>query len=240
MRIFLNAGHGGLDPGAVAVDGSTEKAHALDIALRLGKVLTAWGDKINYSRTTDEGEELGEITTEANNSDADLFVSLHLNAAADTSAHGEEVWVYYDASPVATEVATKINQELALLGLVNRGVKRSGYYVLKYTDMPAILVEFGFMSNPEEEHKFDDPAFRQRCAEATARGIFAGTGRVPPKGSEIVADTDSIGGVGAFKIHTNSVPGDQLVGFAITPDGKFWEFAIKQGIQVKVVRVPRK
>lgn len=98
---------------------------------------------------TSNSSSLTERVREANAWGADLFLSLHTNAAANTSASGSEALIYSRRSTVAYNLATDILEQLNLVtGLRNRGViERPGLYVLKRTRMPAVLVEMGFISN---------------------------------------------------------------------------------------------
>lgn len=144
MKICIDTGHGGNDPGAV--NGIyKEKDFALDIALMIGKILEEYTEVI-YTRTTDKFIKLSDRAKTANQADADLFISIHCNAAASIIATGTEVLVYDDKiKSLAQNICDKLSQKLSLS---NRGVKyRKDLAVLNSTKMPALLIETAFISN---------------------------------------------------------------------------------------------
>lgn len=170
-KICIDPGHGGMDPGAVGPTGLKEKDIVFDIATRLGKILTANGINIKYTRKTDIFVGLSERAAIANKWGADYFVSVHCNAATSRSAGGTETY-HYAGSAKGKALANCIQTELVnTLKLTNRGIKTANFAVLRETSMPAVLAEVAFISNPAEEKKLADPAFRQKAAEAIARGI---------------------------------------------------------------------
>jgi N-acetylmuramoyl-L-alanine amidase len=197
--IAIDPGHGGDDSGAVGTlppgtptglpertdpDGQTriyEKDVNLDVGHRLNDYLRARGYDTLMTRTQDlAGGDVPSTTTTAdlaarvdtaNIARADLFVSLHQNALAATTS-GTETFVYYSAGQGAVVLAGLIHRQmLAALGLPDRGVKTAGFYVLRNTYMPAVLVEGAFLSNPNEAILLADPAVRQRIAEAVGAGV---------------------------------------------------------------------
>lgn len=173
--IVVDAGHGGHDPGAVGiVHNLTEKLVNLDTALKLTKLLEGAGAKVILSRKTDVFIPLGQRVTMANNARADIFVSIHANAHNNRSIGGTET--YYNSSyrPAdSRRLAALVQQELVKeLKLRDIGVKEGGFYVIRHTTIPSILLELGFLSNAHEESLLNQPAFRQRSAEATYRGIL--------------------------------------------------------------------
>ena len=199
--VAVDAGHGGGDTGAVGylpagtptgmtprvdAQGRTvlyEKDINLDIALRLNAWLLANGGRTLMTRTQDlaggdrpsttTGADLKARTDLANAARVDLFVSIHNNALSTTTS-GTETFHYYYSSAAARTLATAVQRELvAALGLPDRGVKTAGFYVLRNSEMPAILVEGGFLTNPTEALLLADPNVRQRIAEAVGRGIAA-------------------------------------------------------------------
>jgi N-acetylmuramoyl-L-alanine amidase len=197
--VAIDPGHGGSDSGAVGTlppgthtglparidaDGQTrifEKDVTLDIAQRLNGYLRARGFPTVMTRTTDMaggdvpfttvGADLRARVDIANNAGARLFVSIHENALS-ASATGSETYHFYYSNPGARALAMLVHEQvLAALGLPDRGVKTAGFYVLKHTRMPAILVEGAFMTNPGEALLLADPAVRQRLAEAIGVGV---------------------------------------------------------------------
>lgn len=168
--VFIDAGHGGADPGAV-YQGRQEKDDNLDIALEVGRLLSEAGIDVVYSRTDDRYDSPFEKAMLGNNSNADLFVSIHRNAMPTPgSASGVETLVYSDRG-LAGEVARNINANLEQVGFVNRGViERPNLVVLKRTRMPAVLVEVGFIDS-ETDNELLDSRFDE-VASAIANGIL--------------------------------------------------------------------
>ncbi len=218
-RVVLDPGHGGRDPGAIGPSGTYEKDRTLEIALLVRDILAVRRPDLEVvmTRTTDEYVSLGERTRLANAQRADLFVSIHCNAANRNSARGIETFflstartdearavemlensvadIYGEDEPVPTDplsflladMAQSIYQERSsslavtiqesLAGawgeLPDRGVKQAGFYVLRGALMPAVLVEVGFISNPEEETLLRSLDFRLGTAEAIVDAILA-------------------------------------------------------------------
>lgn len=169
-RIALDAGHGGSDPGAV-YKGRQEKDDTLDLTLAVGDILKKNGIDVYYTRTTDEYETPFKKATEANNSGADLFVSIHRNSSENPNQYsGVETLVYSDTG-LKAEVARNINNQLEDAGFKNLGVdERKNLVVLKRTKMPAVLVEVGFINNDKDNYLFDEEF--DSIAQAIADGIL--------------------------------------------------------------------
>lgn len=113
-------------------------------------------------------------TKRANQIDADLYISIHANAAGNGwgTANGIETYVHTNADMETVRIAEKIHSRLiAATGRKDRGVKRSDFYVLRKTKMPAVLLECGFMTNMEEAKLLKSDHYRRKCAEAICRGI---------------------------------------------------------------------
>lgn len=166
--IMLDAGHGGSDPGAV-YNGRQEKDDALRLTLAVGEILSNAGYHVLYTRTSDIYESPTQKANEANSANADLFVSIHRNSnPTPNSASGIEVLVY-DASGLKLEVAQAISEELVDVGYNDLGIKeRPNLTVLKRTQMPALLVEVGFINSDADNQLFDDEF------DAIAQGIADG------------------------------------------------------------------
>ena len=175
-KVCLDAGHGGADPGAVGPHNIKEKDVVLDITRKTGAILESRGVDVIYTRAEDKKVELAERTKIANNAKADLFVSIHANAAAAMSANGQETFCYKTGTRAATLAQNIQNEIVATSGLKNRGVKTANYYVLVNSTMPAALVETAFISNPDEEKLLKDSAWQQKMAVAIAKGILATLG----------------------------------------------------------------
>lgn len=171
QTIVIDAGHGAKDPGAVA-NGLKEKDVVLDVALRVQKKLTDAGAKVIMTRSSDVFLELEDRAAIANNSGGSAFVSIHANAAAST-AYGTET--YYDSQyqkEKSLELATNIQSNMIkTLGTRDRGVKEAGFYVIKYTRIPSVLVELGFITNADEAKRMATTSFRDQAASAIVEGL---------------------------------------------------------------------
>ncbi|WP_456422735.1 N-acetylmuramoyl-L-alanine amidase [Thermococcus sp.] len=168
--ICVDAGHGGTDPGAVA-NGVEEKNVNLEIALKVAKLLEEDGARVVLTRDGDYYVSLSDRVRIANSAGCDIFISIHANAASDTSASGFEVYHYY-GSTKGNLLATYVDEEIAKeIPLKNRGVKEAGFYVIKYTTMPAILIETGFVTNTNDVSIITDEGYQWRYAYAILHGV---------------------------------------------------------------------
>lgn len=170
-KIFIDAGHGGKDPGAVNGD-IYEKDIALQIALKLNNALKNNGFQTAMSRSTDVFIPLTERAQKANNFNADIFISLHLNSSTNSNAEGIEFLVYENKG-VNNKLASNIQNELIKIkGIVNRGIKeRKDLAVLNSTRMPAILIEVGFISNNRELTLLRNDIYQNQIVQAINNGI---------------------------------------------------------------------
>lgn len=175
MLICIDAGHGGIDPGAV--NGKyLEKTAVLSIAKKIGILLEGAGAKIIYTRNADKYMELGERCQVANKAKADYFISVHLNAAVAKSANGIETFAY-TTTGTAYKLASTVQKKLiAATGAANRGAKSANYQVLRETKMPAILIETGFISNDAECMALFKDGYQNIIAEAVANAVAEFTG----------------------------------------------------------------
>ena len=183
-KIAIDPGHGGRDPGAV-YEGRQEKDDVLELALAVGQILEDSGADVVYTRVDDVYNTPFEKATMGNNSGADLFVSFHRNATPTPgSANGAEVLVYSDEG-LPAQVARNVLAELSEAGLANRGViERKNLVVLRRTQMPAVLLEVGFIDNPEDNQTFDSEF--EQIAQGIADGILESVGitSAPSQGME--------------------------------------------------------
>ena len=171
-RIVIDAGHGGKDPGAVN-NSKHEAIAALAIAKKVGTLLKEKGYTVKYTRSTDKYLSLSERCKISNQFDADAFISIHLNAAANKEASGIETWRYANVGDTTRTLAKEVQTELiAATGARDRGVKTSTtFYVLKHTKAPAVLVEAGFISNNEEAKLLFATKYQSKIANAIVKGI---------------------------------------------------------------------
>lgn len=171
MKICIDPGHGGNDPGAIS-GGVQEKDINLAIALKLASKLIGAGHKAVLTRCNDEFVELYNRAEYANSINADIFVSIHNNAASNTEVQGTET-LFFPGSGKGELLARLVQDELVKkLQRPDRGIKpREKLIVLKCTHMPAILIECGFLTNPVERKLLQDDGFQSLAAEAIAKGI---------------------------------------------------------------------
>lgn len=166
-----DAGHGGKNPGAIGPNGLYEANVNLDIALKLGRILTNWGYEVKYSRTTDITVTLSERANMANEWGADYFVSIHCNSNENPEARGTSTY-FYKVGTIAESFAQTVNNSLVRqIELKDLGIFSANFAVLRLTRMPAILVETAFISNPYEASLLATNTFRQNCAIGIANGI---------------------------------------------------------------------
>ena len=172
MRIFIDAGHGGTNPGTIGVNGLKESTVNLDVALKLGRILQNNGYTVNYSRTTDVNLSLARRANLANEWGADYFISIHCNSNPDPDIGGTSTF-YYRNGTVAESFAIVVNTNLVrLIELRNIGTYPANFAVLRRTSMPAILVELAFLSNPREAALLATNSFRENCALGIANGVI--------------------------------------------------------------------
>lgn len=170
ITIALDAGHGGSDPGAV-YGSRREKDDALRLTRAIGNILEQNGINVYYVRTEDEYETPFKKATDANNAGADYFVSIHRNSSENNNQYsGVETLVFND-SGIKAIMARNINAQLEKVGFNNLGVtERPNLVVLKRTQMPAVLVEVGFINTDADNALFDSRFYE--IAQAIADGIL--------------------------------------------------------------------
>jgi N-acetylmuramoyl-L-alanine amidase len=167
--IVIDAGHGGFDRGGVPGQRISEKDKCLDVAQRLRRILQAQGYRTVMTRDSDVFIPLGTRTAIANRYRDASFVSIHFNCASRVGANGIET--YYYRSDSASLAASIHRNVVSISPSENRGIRRRGFYVLRRTAIPSVLVECGFLTNPTEGRLALSPDYRQRLAEQIARGI---------------------------------------------------------------------
>ena len=169
-KIVVDAGHGGSNPGAV-YQGRRESDDALRLATAVGKILEANGYDVTYTRTSDVTQSVGQKAAIANEEGADLFVSIHRNAGEYPGQYSGVQTLIYDDSGIKKQMAENIDANLAELGFRNAGVSiRPNLVVLNSTQMPALLVEAGFIDSDTDNRLFDSRF--QAMAQAIADGIM--------------------------------------------------------------------
>lgn len=168
--VFLDAGHGGVNPGAT-FEGRKESDDVLDLTLAVGNILEENGIDVAYSRTTDIYESPWQKAAEANASGADWFVSLHRNSSVYPEQYSGVETLVYAKGLRSERLAENINRELENVGFINLGIsERPNLVVLRETEMPAVLVEVGFINTARDNEIFDTKFYE--VANAIATGII--------------------------------------------------------------------
>ena len=167
--VTVDPGHGGIDPGC-GEEGGLEKDIVLPISEHLKQYLEEAGVTVVMTRQSDKTVSLDKRAATANNAGSDLFVSIHCNSY-EGEARGMDV--YYHKSEPAKLLAQDILDRAAAYGLTVRQVQKNNYQVLWDTDMPAVLVETGFVTDPTDLAELLDPKHQQTVARAVADAVLA-------------------------------------------------------------------
>src|SRR5438876_4968061 len=167
--VVIDAGHGGFDRGGIPGQRIPEKEMTLDVAQRLKTLLAASGYRVIMTRDSDVFVPLPTRVAIANSYGNAIFVCIHFNSAKRMGAGGIETYFY---SRESLPLASAIHYYVAGgAPSSNRGVRRRGYYVLRKTNIPAVLVECGFLTNPTEAAYAQTASYRQKLAEEIAAGV---------------------------------------------------------------------
>ena len=151
----LDAGHGGIDPGAVGINGRKESDIVLEAIYEAKRLLERNGEIVLLTRTCDINLTDKERVDIANKLNADYFISVHMNSFVDNSMTGSEVFIF-EKNDINEELARFLRDELVSnLKSKDRGIKESSFTILRETTMPAILVKADFITNEEVENNFD-------------------------------------------------------------------------------------
>ena len=174
---IIDPGHGGSDPGAML--GTRKEADdVLRLSLRVAQLIVASGETCALTRTTDVTHDLAEKTAIANNGNFDYFVSIHRNASG-VGGVGIESYYYsgVSATSAGAKLCTSIHNSMVATGVwtKNRGVKTASFYVIKNTNMPATLLEVGFIDVASENVIFD--THFETIAVSIANGMLAMVGK---------------------------------------------------------------
>ena len=196
-KVVIDAGHGGIDPGTKSRSGLLEKELNLAVALKLKRHLSMVGVYCVMIRETDcdfsdsnedfftqKRRDLGYRTQVANQSGADIFLSIHANSFPQSIFRGAQTF-YEKSDPKSKYLAEAIQYHLVgRLGPNRRRAKIGDYRVLNDTAMPGAMIEVGFLSNPEEAQLLADDRYRERIADAIFHGVvdyFSNRRQCPPK-----------------------------------------------------------
>jgi len=171
--VVVDAGHGGRDPGASSAAGVREKNVNLRVAAKIARLLEKRGVAVKMTRWQDRYIELEDRADVANQLKADLFVSIHADAAPSRDAEGFTIYLARTASPNTRRAARSINQAMARTGTAGRGIREQDYRVLVGTQGPAVLIELGYLSNPREAARLNEDAYQTKLAQAIVNGIVS-------------------------------------------------------------------
>ena len=170
FNVFIDAGHGGDDPGGIGPMGLPESFVNLSIALKLRKILEAKGIKVEIDRTSNTNVSLQQRAAEANRSGANLFIGLYCNSVVVPYLYGTTTYYFHKNS---RKFASYLEHYISLhLNLKYDGVVHDDLYVLRFTDMPAVAIEYAYISNPYEEHLLASSTFRQLIANGIANAVI--------------------------------------------------------------------
>jgi N-acetylmuramoyl-L-alanine amidase CwlD len=167
--IVIDPGHGGQDPGGTSYHGVYEKKLTLELALKLEKMLTEAGAKVFMTRRADVTTDFRHIAALANRMGADIFIGIHFNTFRHPSISGSETYYFNSHS---RRLAERVHRSvIKTLKRNDRKVRKEKVYVLINTNIPAIIVEPLYISNPQESKLAGDEHFQQKIAYAILQGI---------------------------------------------------------------------
>ena len=174
-RIVLDPGHGGIDKGT-SYGNMNEKDITLKIAKYAQSYLRSQGDVVFLTRDKDKLLSLKEIGNKANSSDADVFVSIHINSLNDKNFKGITT-LYYDVNGYQKSERIRLaktieSQTVKNDGWESKGIRRQNLAVLRYTKIPGVLVECGFITNDEDRKKLSNEDVLKRLAKNVSDGII--------------------------------------------------------------------
>lgn len=170
VKIFIDPGHGGTDPGAVG-NGLQEKILTLQISTRIRDILTREfsNAEVRLSRSGDQTLSLNQRTDMANLWGANFFLSVHINSGG---GNGYEDFIHPTAGGTNETYQRVIHEEIIKqVDFVDRGIKKANYHVLRESNMPAILTESGFIDNASDAAKLKNPAYLDRIARGHVNGL---------------------------------------------------------------------
>lgn len=212
VKIYIDPGHGGKDPGATS-NGIKEKDVVLDVCNRIIAGLKEYKDvEVISTRTTDVFLSLDERTRKANQNDADVLVSVHCNSATSNSAKGFEIYVYPGSGAATVAFQNVMHSEiLKAMGkskIEDRGKKQKNLHMLRESKMKAVLTENLFVSNSADAKLLNNADFRQKIAQGHINGLerFLGLKKAaqPPPKEETTTGKLWIVQVGAFEEQKNA------------------------------------
>jgi N-acetylmuramoyl-L-alanine amidase len=170
--VVIDAGHGGQDPGTLGNGTIKEKTVNLAIAKKLERLLIQKGVQVIMTRSDDTFVELNERSDISNSAGAAMFISIHADAADTAAASGFTVFIAEEASSADRALGQAIADELATLGITDRGVRQRDLRVLRRTSATAVLVETGFLTNHSEARRLSQESYQGLIAEAICEAVL--------------------------------------------------------------------
>ncbi len=173
-KVVIDPGHGGPDPGAVGIGGLRETDIVLDVGLQVAQLLQARGVQVLLTRTSEVDVDLPPRVSLANNSSADVFVSIHANALSMARPDVNGVETFYFQAGNSLQLARAIQSQIMAIspGTPDRGARPGRFFVIRRTVMPAVLTEMGFVTGRIDAPRLASPNFRRRLALAISAGIL--------------------------------------------------------------------
>ncbi|SET50480.1 N-acetylmuramoyl-L-alanine amidase [Oceanobacillus limi] len=170
FTIVIDPGHGGKDPGAIGQNGVREKDLIMSTANKLAEQLRLTGAKVILTRSEDYFVSLNKRIHISNTSNADAFVSIHFNSFSMDTVGGFNTYFhsYGDDLKLAQEIHSALDTEITLR---NRGMIQDDYRVLRKNNIPAVLVELGFITNTNELQVLQTDDFQSSVAKAIKNGV---------------------------------------------------------------------
>lgn len=168
--VMIDPGHGADTPGEQGPSGVVERDVCWSLATLIAERLSAAGARVRLTRSEPEDPDESERARRANAIDADLFISLHLNAHGEPTAEGASAY-HFGSSASGLRLAEALQERLIALGSRNCRVHARSYPILRETRMPAVLIEPAFITNPDEAKRLEDLDHRSAIADAIAQGV---------------------------------------------------------------------
>ncbi len=174
FSVVIDPGHGGPDPGAIGIGGIRETDVVLEVSKIVKKLLSEKGVKVRLTRKNEVDLDLPPRVSFANNTDADIFVSIHANASRGKRRDINGLETFYYRGWRGRLLAKQIQKQILRVspGSPDRGVKQGRFYVIKNTRMPAVLVEIGFLTGRLDARRLEKTTHRKRLAYAITKGIL--------------------------------------------------------------------
>ncbi len=174
FSVVIDPGHGGPDPGAIGIGGIRETDVVLEVSKMVKKLLSEKGVKVRLTRKNEVDLDLPPRVSFANNTDADIFVSIHANASRGKRKDINGLETFYYRGWRGRSLAKNIQKQILRVspGSPDRGVKQGRFYVIKNTRMPAVLVEIGFLTGRLDARRLEKVMHRKRLAYAISKGIL--------------------------------------------------------------------